>query len=275
MSQLQRAQAAPAHPRLRYQRRRLQGVLLACLTPAILLLTWQFAVDAGVVRSTILPSPATIAQTLGELAITGELIRHLSVSLLRVIVGFALGALGGIVLGILTGLVRPASDALALVLGILRPIPVIAWVPLLILWLGIGESSKVTLIAIGTFWPVLLNLVHGIRTTDRKLLEVARVFEKDSLSLLRRVVLPAALPSLITGLRLGLGVAWTSVIAAELLGADRGIGYLIAYARELTQVDVMFTGLVAIGVTGILIDGALRLVERRLLRWHINLQEGR
>jgi len=232
-------------------------------------------VRAGLVRPTILPAPSTIALTFAEMVRTGELFGHLSISLLRVLQGFLLGAFWAIVLGTLIGLSPLVSRALTLLLGVLRPIPVVAWVPLLILWLGIGEGSKVTLIGIGTFWPVLLNLIHGIRTVDRKLLEVASVFRKGPVALLRRVIFPAALPSLVTGLRLGLGMAWMSVIAAELLGAHRGIGFLIAYARELTQVDLMFTGLVSIGITGILIDTGIRWLERRLVRWNVDIREGR
>jgi len=222
-----------------------------------------------------LPSPTTISSTFVDLLVSGELFHHLSISLLRVVAGFLAGACTAILLGTLIGLSQAAARATGILLGVLRPIPMVAWVPLLILWLGIGESSKVALIAIGTFWPVLLNLVHGIRSTDRKLLEVAQVLEKDRLTLLRRVVFPSAMPSLLTGLRLGVGIAWTSVIAAELLGADRGIGFLIAYARELLQVDVMFTGLVTIGITGSLIDFSIRKLEERLLRWNPDLEGGR
>jgi len=274
VTQENRAVVAPPRVRIRW-RDDLAGLLLTWLSPALVVTAWELAVRSGLVRPTILPSPSIISTTFLELLTTGELLRHLGVSLMRVGSGFLAGALSAVLLGTLIGLSRTAHRASSVLLGILRPIPVVAWVPLLILWLGIGESSKITLIAIGTFWPVLLNLVHGIRSTDHRLLEVVRVLEKDQITLLRRVIFPAAMPSLLTGIRLGMGIAWTSVIAAELLGADQGIGFLIAYARELTQVDVMFTGLLTIGITGNLLDGAIRSVERHLLRWNPHLAEGR
>lgn len=274
MTQENRLELAPPRPRLKW-RVDVLALLLTWASPALLLLAWEIAVRGGWVRPTILPAPTIISSTFADLLVSGELLRHLSISLMRVAAGFSAGALCAILLGTATGLSQSAARATSVVLGVLRPIPIVAWIPLLILWLGIGESSKVTLIAIGTFWPVLLNLVHGIRSTDRRLLEVAQVLEKDRSILLRRVVFPSALPSLLTGLRLGVGIAWTSVIAAELLGADRGIGFLIAYARELTQVDVMFTGVLTIGIAGHLIDLALRWLERRLLRWQPNIAEGR
>lgn len=274
MTEENRVTLAPSRPRVRW-RADPSALLLTWLTPGLVVAAWEVAVRGGLVRPTILPSPAIISATFLELLSTGELFRHLSISLMRVAVGFTAGALCAVLLGTIIGLSQPAARASGLLLGFLRPIPMVAWVPLLILWLGIDEGSKVTLIAIGTFWPVLMNLIHGIRNTDRRLLEVARVLEKGRVTLLRRVIFPAAMPSLLTGLRLGVGVAWTSVIAAELLGADRGIGFLIAYARELTQVDVMFTGLVTIGITGNLIDMGIRSLERRLLRWNPNLAEGR
>lgn len=274
MAQEDRVELAPVRPRIRWKADP-AALILTWGTPLLLVAAWEMAVASGLVRPTILPSPTTISGTFVDLLVTGELFHHLSISLLRVAAGFFAGACTAILMGTVIGLSRTAERASGLLLAVLRPVPSVAWVPLLILWLGIGESSKVTLIAIGTFWPVLLNLVHGIHNTDRKLIEVAQVLEKDRITLLRRVVFPSATPSLLTGLRLGVGVAWTSVIAAELLGADRGIGFLIAYARELLQVDVMFTGLVTIGITGSLIDFGIRRLERRLLRWNPDLKGGR
>jgi sulfonate transport system permease protein len=161
------------------------------------------------------------------------------------------------------------EKSLVLVTGLLRPIPIIAWVPVLILWVGIDEASKVTVIAIGSFWPVLLNSIHGIRGTDPKFLEVARILGKSRWTILSKVIFPSALPSIFTGLRIGVGIAWTSVIGAELIAASSGVGYLIMYARELSQPDVMLVGVFSIGIVGLSIDFLLRRVERRVLRWNL------
>jgi sulfonate transport system permease protein len=245
--------------------------LLPLVVPALILLTWELLSRRGFIRPTILPAPSAIWLTFKEMALSGELFTHLKTSLVRVFQGFSLGAGLGIAAGVMIGLSPTVERSLVLVTGLLRPIPIIAWVPVLILWMGIDESSKVTVIAIGSFWPVLLSVIHGIRNTDRRYLEVARVLEKSRLVLLTKVVLPSALPSIFTGLRIGIGIAWMSVIGAELIAASSGIGYMIMYARELSQPDVMLVGVISIGITGLVIDYALRKVESRLLKWNINI----
>ncbi len=245
--------------------------LLPVVIPAVLLILWEFLALKGVLRSTILPAPSIIGATLYDMVVTGELWGHLRTSLWRVIQGFTLGSSFGLIAGLLISMSLRLERSLLLVTGILRPIPIIAWVPVLILWMGIDEASKVTVISIGTFWPVLLNVIQGIRSTDRKHLEVARILGKSRSTILFHVVLPSALPSIFTGLRVGIGIAWMSVIGAELIAASQGLGFLIAYARELSQADVMLVGVACIGVTGLLIDILLRCIEKRLLRWNVNL----
>jgi len=245
--------------------------LLPVIIPAVFLVLWEFLAWKGVLRSTILPAPSIIGSTLYDMLVTGELWGHLKTSLWRVIQGFTLGSSCGLIAGLLISTSLRLERSLLLVTGILRPIPIIAWVPVLILWMGIDEASKVTVISIGTFWPVLLNVIQGIRSTDKKHLEVARILGKNRSTILFHVVLPSALPSIFTGLRVGIGIAWMSVIGAELIAASRGLGFLIAYARELSQADVMLVGVACIGVTGLLIDILLRSIEKRLLRWNVNL----
>ena len=245
--------------------------LLPLVLPTLMLLGWELLSRRGFIRPTILPAPSAIWITFKEMAISGELFTHLKTSLVRVFQGVSLGAGFGIAAGVMIGLSPTVERALVLITGLLRPIPIIAWVPVLILWMGIDESSKVTVIAIGSFWPVLLSVIHGIRNTDRRYLEVARVLEKSRLILLTKVILPSALPSIFTGLRIGIGIAWMSVIGAELIAASSGIGYMIMYARELSQPDVMLVGVVSIGITGLVIDFGLRKVESRLLKWNVNI----
>jgi sulfonate transport system permease protein len=203
-----------------------------------------------------------------DLLKSGELLKNIGVSLLRVLEGFAIGAGLGLIAGFIMGLSPSMERVLSLITGLLRPIPTIAWIPALILWMGIGESSKITVIAVGSFWPVLLSAIQGVRSTDSKYLEVSRILEKDRVTLLIKVIIPSALPSIFTGLRIGMGIAWASVVGAELIAASSGIGFMIMYAREVSQPDVMLVGVAAIGLTGLLIDFLLLQLQRRLLKWN-------
>ena len=245
-------------------------LVLPLVVPACLLAIWEMASRRGVLRPAILPAPSLIKDTLVDLVRSGELWGHLKVSLWRVLQGFSIGAGFGLLVGMITGVSAVAERALVLLTGVLRPIPIIAWVPVLILWMGIDESSKITVIAIGSFWPVLLNVVHGIRSTNRHYLEVASILKKSRLTVLRRVVLPSALPAIFTGVRIGIGIAWVSVVGAEIIAASSGVGYMIMYAREVSQADVMLVGVGAIGITGLVTDAGLRRVERHVLAWNVS-----
>ncbi|WP_052263476.1 ABC transporter permease [Geobacter pickeringii] len=247
-------------------------LLLPLIVPVLILLAWEALSSQGLISPIILPAPSTIWDTLVEMVKSGELLGHLRVSLLRVLQGFSVGGGLGLLVGTGIGLSRRLERALTLITGLLRPIPIIAWVPVLILWMGIDEGSKVTVIAIGSFWPVLLNVIQGIRSTDKKYLEVARILEKSRATLLLKVIFPSALPSIFTGLRVGIGIAWMSVIGAELIAASAGVGYMIMYARELSQPDVMLVGVISIGITGLGIDFLLRRLEGRLLKWNVNVR---
>jgi sulfonate transport system permease protein len=199
----------------------------------------------------------------------GKLSRHLIISFQRVLRGFTIGAGIGIVIGSLMGLSQTIHRVLNSLVGIFRPVPMIAWIPLLILWLGIGEGSKISVIVIGSFWPVLLNTIHGIHSVDNKLIEVGVILEKNRLQILWKIILPAAIPSIFTGIRLGMGTAWTCVVAAEMIAASRGIGYMITYARELSQPDVVLVGVFSIGLVGLLIDTGIQQLQRHLLKWNV------
>ncbi|MDP4271791.1 MAG: ABC transporter permease [Bacteroidota bacterium] len=249
----------------------LQHSLIRIVVPIVLLTGWEIASRLGYIKPVILPSPSAIISTFEEMIRSGELFQHLGISIARVLQGFAIGAFVGIVLGIFIGLFKKIDQALSILLGVLRPIPIMAWIPVLILWMGIDEASKITVIAIGSFWPVLVNVIDGIKNVDRKYLEVARILEKNKFQILTKVVFPAALPNIFTGLRIGIGIAWMCVVAAEMIAATSGIGYLIMYSRELLQSDVMFVGVFSIGLTGVLIDRLLKLVEVKVLKWNVNV----
>lgn len=249
--------------------------IFALVVPLILLCLWEEAVSFGWIRSVVLPAPSDIGVMLLELLRTGELWHNLFVSILRVAKGFAIGMTLGILLGIWTAFSPLFYQATKLIFGILRPIPVIAWIPVMILWLGIDEGSKVAIISIGSFWAVFVSVVQAIRHVDRKYIEVASVLGKNRKTIVWKVVLPAALPEIFTGIRIGIDVAWRSVIAAEMIAASAGIGYMIMYARELSQTDTVLVGMLAIGLTGSAIEFLVRQIERRLLHWKLDMsQEG-
>ena len=247
--------------------------MLMFLTPTLIVILWEIFSNKGLINASIVPSPIIIWNTLVQMAQSGELLKHLEVSLTRVLKGYAIGCILGISIGTLMGLVKKFERALVLLIGLLRPIPVIAWVPMLILWLGIDETSKVTVIAIGTFWPVLLNTIHGIVSTNKKYLEVGEILEKNKTTVLLKIIFPSAMPSIFTGLRIGIGSAWMSVVGAELIAASSGIGYLISYARELSQPDVMIVGVISIGIIGLSIDTLIKIIQKRVLRWDTNIQD--
>lgn len=249
--------------------------VFALVVPLIVLLVWEMSVLLGCVRSVVLPAPTEIGTTLFDLFCTGELWHNLFVSILRVAKGFAIGMTLGILLGIWTAFSPLFYQATKLIFGILRPIPVIAWIPVMILWLGIDEASKVAIISIGSFWAVFVSVVQAIRHVDRKYIEVASVLGKNRRTIVWKVVLPAALPEIFTGVRIGIDVAWRSVIAAEMIAASAGIGYMIMYARELSQTDTVLVGMLAIGLTGSAIEFLVRRIERHLLHWKLDMsQEG-
>jgi ABC-type nitrate/sulfonate/bicarbonate transport system, permease component len=238
--------------------------------PLAILLLWQLFSMLGTINASVLPSPLTIVLTGIQRVGTGQLPADLGISLLRVAQGYLLGALLGVLLGTGMAFSQRFESAFSVVFNLVRPIPIIAWVPIFIMWLGIGEVSKVTVITFGAFFPVLLNTIQGIRSTDAKLLEVARSFEKNRRRVFFSIILPSAMPAIFTGLRLGLGLAWMSVVAAEMIGASSGIGYIIAFAGQLSQPAVMLMGVLVIGLVGALIDSGLRALERRLMKWHVN-----
>lgn len=243
----------------------------ALLAPILLLLAWELAGRNGLISPTILPTPSRIGTACIKLIEKGRLQKDILISLSRVLKGYAVGVVLGTIVGIVMGLFKEAENLLSVITGLLRPIPIVAWVPVLILWMGIDEPSKVTVIAIGTFWPVLLNVTDGIRNVDKKYKEVAIVFCKSKIVTLTKIIFPAALPGIFTGYRVALGTAWVSVIGAELIASSSGLGYLISYSRELSQPANMLVGVFAIGIIGLLINNLLIFTEKHSLKWNQNV----
>ncbi|MBB2496985.1 ABC transporter permease [Aquipseudomonas ullengensis] len=246
-------------PRLAHWR----GLLL----PVLLLALLEVAVRAGWIAAHQLPAPSQVGETLYYLAASGELWRHIGVSLARVAAGFVLGAGLALLVGAWVGLSRRAEAYLEPSFQALRAIPSLAWVPLLLLWLGIDETPKVVLIALGAFFPVYLALIAGIRNVDRKLVEVGRLHHLSAFALTRRILLPAALPNLFTGLRGALSLSWMFLVAAELIAATRGLGYLLSDGRETSRPDLVIAAILLLAVLGKLSDSLLKYLEDRALHW--------
>ncbi|MBD8613774.1 ABC transporter permease [Pseudomonas putida] len=257
---LKAAQAArPVSPAWR---RGAKGWLLPCLIVAVL----EVVVRAGWIPAYQMPAPSDVAVTLVELA-QGALGKHVLASVGRVLAGFVIGASLALVFAAWVGLSREAEAYLEPTFAGLRAIPSLAWVPLLLLWLGIDETSKVVLIAIGAFFPVYVNGVAAIRNIDRKLVEVGQMYGFNARRLTLRILLPAAMPGLFTGLRSGLSMAWMFLVAAELIAATKGLGYLLSDGRETSRPDIVLAAILALAVLGKLSDGVLAAVERRCVSW--------
>jgi sulfonate transport system permease protein len=242
-------------------------LLIGLILPVLIAALWELVCRAGLVPPNLLPAPSAIFRALAALADRGELQIHLEATCTRMALGFLFGAAVGTVFGALTG-ASPFARALIdpLVQG-LRCVPSIAWVPLFILWLGIFEASKVTLIAVGVFFPVYLNLMIGIAQVDRKLIEVGQVHRLGRLAQLRRILLPAALPAYVTGLRSGLGLGWMFVVAAELMGASEGLGFLLIDGQQTGRPAIVIGAILLFALLGKGTDLILALVGARLLAW--------
>jgi sulfonate transport system permease protein len=241
---------------------------LPWLVPVLVLLLWQAGSDIGVIRANILPAPDAVALAGWKLARSGELWRSIEVSTWRALAGFAIGAGIGFALGMVNGLSSLSETLTDSTLQMVRNIPHLALIPLVILWFGIDEAAKVFLVALGVFFPIYVNTLHGVRSVDPHLLEMARAYGMTPATVFRRVVLPGALPSILVGLRYGLGIMWLTLIVAETISATSGIGYMAMNAREFMQVDVVVFAILLYAGLGKLADSAARWLERTTLAWN-------
>jgi sulfonate transport system permease protein len=246
------------------QTARVATPLLPWLLPASLLALWFLGAEQGWISPQVLPPPAFVWETLRELATTGELWLHVSASLQRVLVGFVVGALLGLALGSAMGLSRQVEAYLLPTFNALVQIPVLGWLPFVLLLVGIGEPLKYILIAKAALVPVALNTLQGFRQTPQALLEVGQVYGYKPRQQILEIVLPYAVPTLFTGLRLGFTKAWLSLVVVELVASSEGLGYLIVYGRQLFQLDQVMAAVIVVGAIGYAIDRALDWAERRV-----------
>ncbi|PJI34664.1 ABC transporter permease [Acinetobacter pseudolwoffii] len=242
------------------------SMLKGLALPVILIVLCELLVRSGVIEPYLLPAPSSLLQSLAEL-VEGDLWQHIGVSTWRVIWGFAIGSGLGLIFAIFVGLNKQAEEFLEPSFSAIKSIPSLAWIPLLLLWLGIDEASKITLIAIGAFFPTYTNTVAAIQGVDRKLIEVARVYRLKYWQQIQQIVLPAASPGILTGLRNSLSLSWMFMIAAELIAATQGIGYLLSDGRETSRPDIVIIAIILLAILGKITDKLMKILETRLLRW--------
>lgn len=245
----------------------IKKILFALIIPALIIVLWIKAAGSGNIPDGVLPSIGKVWETFIELVKSGQLSDDLLVSLGRVVKGYLFSALFGILLGSIIGMFQTARQMLLPLITVIRQIPIIAWVPLIILWFGIGEESKVVIIVLAAFFPILVNTESGIDETPAGFLEVARLYKLNPWETFTKVYLPHALPQILVGLKLGLGVSWMAVVAAELIAATSGIGYRMADARSMMRADVVMVCMIVIGIIGVLMDKLLGLLFQKLTPW--------
>jgi sulfonate transport system permease protein len=241
--------------------------IIGGVLPAGILLTWYLVTHFKLVKPVFLPSPWEVVTSFDDMIVNQDLLTDFRVSAVVVSEGFLLGSLLGILTGIAAGLSKTVDRFLGPTLNSLRQVPTLAWLPLIVLWIGVGTWAKSILIGKAVFFPVFLNTLQGIRGVSKEHIEVARIFEYNKALLLRKVILPAASPSIFVGLRYGAGLAWAFLIAAEMLGGRYGLGYLLMRSQELLLTSQLFVVIFIIGAVGFAVDIGLRKVESHLLRW--------
>ena len=227
----------------------------------------------GLIPARVLAAPSTVAVTAAQLVASGELQHNLLVSLVRVLAGLSIGVTVGTVLALFSGLTRAGERLVDPLVQMMRTLPLLALVPLFIVWFGIGETPKIALIALGATFPIYLNLFNGVRGVDKKLVEAARSYGVSGRELVREVILPGAAPGFLLGLRYALGVSWLFLVVAEQINASEGLGYLINNARDFLRTDIIVLCLVIYALLGLGSDALVRTLERRALSWRPSFVE--
>lgn len=237
------------------------------LLPVLILIVWEISSRSGAVNTLLLPPPSKVFTTLWQASLDGSLFVNLWFSVKRWIFGFVVGGGLGLVLGAINGLSLRSETLTDTTVQMLRTVPFMGLTPLLVMWFGLGETPKIILIAAASFFPVYINTLAGVRNVNRGLVEVGQAFELSNAQLMRRIILPAALPEILTGVRYSLGIAWLALVIAELMAAESGIGFWLLQGREAVRVDIVLASLFVFSAAGKFMDSVLRLLENRLLHW--------
>ncbi|OYD65035.1 UNVERIFIED_ORG: sulfonate transport system permease protein [Burkholderia sp. CF145] len=247
---------------------------LSWLIPALLVVIWEAAARIGVITPQVLPAPSSVLETALDLARNGELFVHLGVSLLRAVAGFIIGGTIGLALGIMVGFSPLAQAIFDRSIQMVRAVPFLAMLPLVIVWFGVGEVAKIFLVALAVLFPIYINTMLGIRQIDPKLMELAKVIGLNWPAVVRRIILPGAMPSILTGVRYALAHAWLALVIAETLATTKGIGFLAMDAREFLQTNVIVLTMIIYAIIGVVADALVRALEGRFLSWHANYAKG-
>lgn len=254
-------------------RKHLSRSAIPAILPVLIIAAWQLLGQFEWISTRTLPTPLKVAEAGLALVASGEIFHHIGISTRRAFVGLGIGGGIGFLLGLLNGVFLPANRLLDSTLQMVRNVPHLALIPLVILWFGIGETAKVFLVALGVFFPIYMNTLHGIRSIDPDLIEMAKVYGLRGLALYRHVIMPGALSSILVGLRYALGFMWLTLIVAETISADSGIGYMAMNAREFMRLDVVVLAILVYAALGKLSDSMAKWLERLLLKWHPNYAE--
>ena len=241
--------------------------LLSISLPIIILMLWFIVAKFNIFSSAILPSIGQVIESFINQLTSGQLINDILTSFIRVLQGYLIAAILGIALGVLMGINKNINSFFYLTLTSIRQIPMLAWIPLIVLWFGIGETSKIIVIVLAAFFPILINTISGINGTDHKLIEVGKMYNLSKLKLFTKIYLPSSIPSIFVGLKLGLGISWMAVVGAEIIAATSGIGYRINDARSLMQPEVVFVGMIVIAIIGLLMEQILNRIAKILTPW--------
>jgi sulfonate transport system permease protein len=236
--------------------------------PLFILLVWQLTGSLGILPERTMPTPLQVVQAGWQLLLDGTLFTSIGISSMRAITGFLIGGSIGFLFGLLNGLIPLSEKLTDSTFQMIRNVPHLAMIPLVIAWFGIDEEAKVFLVALGVMFPIYLNTLHGIRSVDPGLIEMGRIYGLRNLQLYRKVILPGAMPSILVGLRFSLGIMWITLIVAETIAADSGIGYMAMNAREFFQLDVVVLSILLYALLGKLSDLIAKWLERRWLQWH-------
>ena len=245
----------------------IKKIALGFVIPIVILIAWFWATQYGSIPSGILPSISRVGETFGDMIKTGQLQQDLLVSLSRVLKGYFASAVLGIILGSLMGMSKTVKELFLPIVTVIRQIPMIAWIPLIILWCGIGELSKVVIIVLAAFFPILVNTQSGMENTPEGYIEVAKLYKLNPWKTFTSVYLPHAVPHILVGLKLGLGVSWMAVVAAELIAATTGIGYRMSNARSMMQSNVVIVCMIVVGLVGVLMDKGIGILFGLFTPW--------
>ncbi|WP_313559604.1 ABC transporter permease [Ruminiclostridium cellobioparum] len=247
--------------------KKIKVILLSLIIPVTVIIVWSIATARGVAPEAILPSIKSVLNAFRENLASGQLAQDLGISLSRVVKGYFAAVLLGVTLGTVMGMSNNVNHIFSLTLNAIRQIPMMAWIPLIILWFGIDELSKIVVIILGAFFPIMVNTFSGIRGTPPGYIEVARLYKLSRWNTFKKVYLPSAIPQIFVGLKLGLGISWMAVVAAELIASTEGIGFRISDARSMMKPDIVIMGMVVIGLVGIVMDKLLTFVSKKSTPW--------